>query len=293
MTATSQAEAVTFHTSADSPSLEVAPGSRLRYLDVGKGRPVLLLHGNPTWSYLWRNLVRDLVEEGRRCIVIDHLGCGYSDKPQDFSYCLENHIANCLLLVELLGLEDCDMVVHDWGGAIGMGVATWAPERFRRFLITNTAAFPFRRIPWRIAACRLPVAGTMAVRGLSAFSWGFVRMATRRRMAPEVRAAYLQPYQSWNNRIAVHRFVQDIPMSSGHRSWSTLCRIAEELPRLRSQPVHLLWGMRDWCFTPAFLAEWQRRFPEAETTRLDEAAHLVFEDLPAEATGVARDFLGL
>lgn len=252
---------------------------RLHYLDQGRGETLLLLHGNPTWSFYWRNVVLAL-RERYRLIVPDHLGCGLSDKPAAFSYRLADHVANVTRLIEALDLQRITLVAHDWGGAIGMGAAAALPERFSRFVLCNTAAFRSTRIPWRIRVCRTPLLGKLAVQGANAFARAAQWMATQypQRLAGAVRAGYLAPYDSWSNRIATHRFVLDIPLKARHPSYQTLAGIEEGLAQFREHPVLLIWGMRDWCFTPEFLQRFIEFFPAAEVRRADDAGHYVIED---------------
>lgn len=254
---------------------------KLAYLDEGpKDGPVLLmLHGNPTWSFYYRNLVKAF-SATHRCIVPDHIGCGRSDKPESFSYRLEDHIANVGRLVDTLGLEDITLIVHDWGGAIGMGLAVSRPERFSRFVVFNTAAFPSDLIPVSINLCRIPGFGALSIRGFNAFvraslSWC---IADRARLTPALKAGYLAPYDSWSNRVANLRFVQDIPMNDRHPSHSVLVRIAEGLAQFREHPMQIVWGAKDFVFHDAFFAEWRRRFPNARTQYFEDAAHYVLED---------------
>lgn len=267
-------------------------GLRYHYVDEGSGAPLLLVHGNPTWSFAWRNLIKDLSAD-YRVLAVDHIGCGFSDKPRDYPYTLERHIANLRRFVEALDLTHITLLAHDWGGAIGMGAAVQTPERFARFVLSNTAAFRSKRLPWRIGVCRLPWIGPLAVRGLNAFARAALTMAVakRERMTEAVRAGYLAPYDSWDHRVAVLRFVQDIPLSPKHPSYSTLVAVEEGLTRFCDFPLLLVWGERDWCFTTAFLGEFERRFPKAETLRLPDAGHYVFEDAHEQIIPRVRRFL--
>lgn len=266
-----------------TPHLFAQPGGLQHYLDEGPedAPPVLCVHGNPTWSFFYRRVVRAL-SPTRRVVVPDHLGCGLSEKPASWSYRLQDHIDNLERLVLSLDLERITLVVHDWGGAIGSGFAVRHPERIERLFVMNTAAFPADRIPLRIAACRIPLLGPLMVRGANAFAHAAVHMAVERPavMTPSVRKGYLAPYGSWAERVAIQRFVEDIPMSPDHPSFATLQRIDRGLRSLRGKPVRLAWGMRDWCFTPAFLEMWERRFPLAESLRLEDAGHYLLEDAP-------------
>ncbi|HVX15756.1 MAG TPA: alpha/beta fold hydrolase [Pirellulales bacterium] len=254
-------------------------GLRYHYLDEGEGEPLLLVHGNPTWSFYWRELTRAL--RGRyRVIVPDHIGCGLSDKPRHYEYRLARHIDNLRRLIDHLGLDGLTLLAHDWGGAIGLGAAVAAPARFRRFVLFNTAAYRSQKIPWRIRICRTPLLGELAVRGLNGFARAALTMAVAKheRMTPAVRQGLLAPYDSWANRIATHRFVQDIPLSPQHPSYATLESIERGLTLFSKQPVMFIWGMRDWCFTPHFLERFLEFFPDAEVHRLFDASHYVIED---------------
>lgn len=264
-------------------------GHRLSYLDEGEGPVIVMLHGNPTWSFFFRNLVLQL-RDRFRVIVPDHMGCGLSDKPQVYPYRLADHIGNSERLLAHLGVERYSLMVHDWGGAIGMGMAGRAPERVRSLVVMNTAAFRSRRIPLRIRLCRVPLLGEILVRGLNGFAGPAVFMAVARKLAPEVARGYLAPYDSWANRIAVHRFVRDIPLSPHHPSWETLLEVEYRLDRFRDTPMLLLWGGRDFCFTRHFYDEWRRRFPGAESHFFPEAGHYLLEDALAEITPLVDDF---
>lgn len=264
------------------------PAGVMNYVDAGSGRPILFVHGNPTWSFYWRAALVAM-QGTHRVVAPDHLGCGLSEKPQEWTYRLADHIDNLERLVLHLDLRDITLVVHDWGGAIGMGVATRRPDRFRDFVITNTAAFRAPKIPARIAICRTPLLGELAVRGLNGFAGAAVYMATERGLSPEGRAGLLAPYDSWQSRIATHRFVLDIPMSPDHPSWNTLVAIEDGLPALRGKPMRLVWGERDWCFSPWFRKEFERRFPEARSFPLADVGHYVMEDAPTELVGHIRE----
>ncbi len=262
------------------------------FLDEGPrdGEALLFLHGNPTWSFLWRRLIGAL-RDRRRCVAPDHVGCGLSDKPADWEYVLENHVAGVERLVERLGLERITLVMHDWGGVIGMGFARRHPELVARLVILNTAAFHDGVIPRRILLCRVPGLGAFAVRGLNTFVRLATTMAVAKPMPPEVKRGFLLPYDGWTNRVAVHRFVQDIPLAPAHRSYAELTAIDESLDEFRDRPAILLWGERDWCFTPRFREVWQRRLPDAEVHRFEDASHYVSEDAADEVLAALDGFL--
>lgn len=272
--------------------LELASGHSLHYVDEGpRDAPaLLLLHGNPTWSFLWRELILRLSGH-LRVVAPDHLGCGLSDKPQDYAYALEQHIENLEELVEHLGLGSMSLGLHDWGGAIGMGFARRHPARIERLFAANTAAFRSDAMPRRIAVCRLPVFGPAAVRGLGAFVRGLVTMGVELPLLPAVRRGYLAPYADYKSRVANLAFVHDIPMGPEHPSYAELCAIEEALPTFADHPSALLWGERDWCFTPAFRDRWLEFWPRAESVAFPRAGHLVFEDAGPPAVEFVADFL--
>jgi haloalkane dehalogenase len=210
---------------------------RLHYLDEGSGEPLLMVHGNPTWSFYWRNLVLAF-RDRYRAVAPDHVGCGLSDKPQKYPYTLQQHITNLVSLIDDLDLQGITLLAHDWGGAIGLGAALERPERFARFVLFNTGAFPPPFVPLRIRVCRTPLVGVVAVRGWNLFARAALRMATNKpeRMTAEVRAGLLAPYDSWEHRVAIHRFVKDIPFTRWHPTYRTLARIEQGLSQLADRP---------------------------------------------------------
>jgi haloalkane dehalogenase len=262
------------------------------FLDEGQGPPLLMVHGNPTWSFYWRNLVLGLRDQ-YRVIVPDHVGCGLSDKPSKYRYTLTQHIENLVELVRHLNLKQVTLLAHDWGGAIGMGTALRLRERFSRFVLFNTAAFPPPFIPLRIQACRLPVLGSLGVRGLNLFARAALRMATEKpeRMTTAVQNGLLAPYNDWCNRIAIDRFVKDIPTSPQQETWQELARIEAGLKSLATSPRLLIWGMRDWCFRPECLTRLLEHWPTAEVERYEDCGHYVIEDAHERIIPRLRQFL--
>ncbi len=271
-------------------TFRTADGHQLSYLDEGNGPIVVMAHGNPSWSYLYRNVVTALKPK-YRCLVPDHLGCGFSDKPQDYPYRLQNHIDNFTALLDSQGIERCVVVVHDWGGAIGMGWAGQHPERVAGLVVLNTAAFHSSRIPRRIAICRWPLLGALLVRGLNGFALPATFMAVNEKMRPEIKAGFLAPYDSWANRVAVHRFVQDIPLQPDHPSWESLSRVESSLEQLRDKPMLICWGGGDFCFNDYFYAEWRQRFPAAQAHYFPEAGHYVLEEALPQVLKQLQPFL--
>jgi haloalkane dehalogenase len=268
-------------------------GWRYHYLDEGQGETLLLVHGNPTWSFYWRDLVKAL-RSRYRLIVPDHIGCGLSDKPRRYRYELAQHVANLRQLIDTLDLQDITLLAHDWGGAIGLGAAVAEPDRFARLVLFNTAAFRSTQIPWRIRLCRTPLLGRFAVQGLNGFARAATWMAVsdHQRMTPQVKQGYLAPYDRWSHRIAIDRFVRDIPLKPGQPSYGTLEDIESRLHLLRRRPTMFIWGMQDWCFTPHFLDRFRTEFfPQAEVHEVADAGHYVVQDAHERIVPWLEDFL--
>lgn len=267
--------------------LEMGKNARMHYIDEGPKNAatstILCVHGNPTWSFYYRSIASRF-RAPNRVVAMDHIGCGLSDKPQQYSYCLETHTSNLIRLIDALDLRDVTLVVHDWGGAIGLGAAVERKDRIRNILVLNTAAFPPPYIPWRIAACRIPLIGSWAVRYGNAFARAAIYMAIDRlpKLSQNARDGLLAPYDSVSHRIAIDRFVQDIPMSKTHPTWRVLSELESKLPRLSELPIRFVWGMKDWCFRPECMERMNLAWPSATRRELNDVGHYVMEEAANE-----------
>ncbi len=271
-------------------------GLRYHYVDEGAGDPIVCVHGNPSWSLYYRNVIRAFAPT-HRVLAVDHIGCGLSDKPGDdrYSYRLGRRADDLERFLDALGLsQNVTLVVHDWGGMIGSAVALRNPRRIARMVVLNTAAFLLprgKRLPIRLWLIRnLAGLGAVLVRGCNAFALGATYMAVKQPMPRDVRRAYLAPYDSWKNRIATLRFVQDIPLSRRHPSYATARWVDEHLNQLGGIPKLICWGAGDFVFDDHFLEEWRRRCPEAEIVRFPHAGHYVLEDAGEEVIERMRAF---
>ena len=287
-----------------APHLYPFEGKRLdvggvgyHYLDQGSGDPVLMIHGNPTWSFYYRNLINTLSDR-YRTIAPDHIGCGFSDKPADsqYDYTLSRRVADLDTLISHLNLKNnITLVLHDWGGMIGMAWASQNPERIKRIVLLNTAAFHLptsKPFPWALWVCRNTWIGTGLVRGANAFASIAARVGVKRKPMPkDVKAGYLSPYDSWDNRIATLRFVQDIPLKPGDRGFDLISAVAESLPRFADLPILICWGMQDFVFDQYFLAEWERIWPKAQVHRFEDCGHYILEDASEEVLSLINTFL--
>jgi len=279
-------------------SFDRGGGIQLRYLDEGQGHPVLMLHGNPTWSFYYRNLVLDLRRD-HRAIAPDHVGCGYSDRPAPgtYGYRLADRVADVEKLVDHLDLrEPLTLVVHDWGGMIGMAYATRHPDRIKRLVVLNTAAFPLptsKPFPWPIALAKDTRWGSWLVENHNAFARVAARVCcTKRPMPPSIREAYVAPYEGPGRSEATQRFVEDIPLRPSDPSFGLLSSTAAALPSLRGKPMLICWGGRDFVFDDHFLGEWRSIFPDSTLRYYPEAGHYVLEDEAEAIVGEVRRFLG-
>ncbi|MBA2664938.1 MAG: alpha/beta fold hydrolase [Bradymonadaceae bacterium] len=276
---------------------EIAADVRMHYIDEGQGDPVVMVHGNPSWSFYYRNLVNAL-SPTHRTIVPDHIGCGLSDKPDDahYNYTLSQRVEDLESLLESLGIrENITLIVHDWGGMIGMTYATHYPERIKRLVIMNTAAFHLpsaKSFPLPLRLARDSSVGSLLISHFNAFSRSAAKVCVSEPMPPEVAHAYTAPYNSPENRIATLRFVQDIPLQPSDRAYALVSETEQKLPTLAHLPILICWGGKDFVFDRHFLARWREIYPLAKVVEFDEAGHYVLEDRAEEIEALVKEFLG-
>jgi len=270
----------------------------MHFLDEGpRDAPmVLMVHGNPTWSFYYRNQVTAL-RDRFRCIVPDHIGCGLSDKPGDdcYPYTLARRISDLGALMEhLQPTTPVHLIVHDWGGMIGFGWAAGRPGQIASMVVANTAAFPLpkeKKLPAALWVVRNTALGAFLVQGLNAFSGLATYVALKKPVSAEVRKGYTGPYDSWANRIATLRFVQDIPLTPQDAAWEILVATEARLPDFAGKPCLLVWGEKDFVFDLHFLRKWQQIFPQAKVLSYPDCGHYVLEDAGPAATRAISDFL--
>jgi haloalkane dehalogenase len=270
---------------------------RMHYVDEGPrdGRPVVMVHGNPTWAYLYRHFIPPLAEAGYRAIVPDHLGFGRSDKPDDPElYRVPRHARRLEALLESLDLNRATVVPQDWGGPIGLYWATRHPERVDGLFILNTFAHGWHPealppgkdkvpLPLPLRLFRTRLVGEVMVKGLDAFKRGFLfgqGVVHRDRLTPIVKRAYRTPHQGWSERTSILVFPRDIPVTDGGPVIEMTTEIERGLERdFRPKPVTICWAMKDVAFTPEMLEGlWLRTFPDADVIRLEDAGHYLQED---------------
>ncbi|MCX7716833.1 MAG: alpha/beta fold hydrolase [Candidatus Sumerlaeaceae bacterium] len=259
-------------------------GQTMHYVDEGRGKVVVCVHGNPSWSFLFRGVISGL-RDRYRVVAPDHIGCGLSARPkrEEYPFTLERRVSDFRLFMDHVCPSDpVTLLVHDWGGLIGLAWAVRNPARVQSLIITNTAAFPMpagKRVPWMLSFVRRsgPVAAIL-IQGFNAFARGTLWVGCSRPVTPDVRRGYLGPYDSWRNRLATLLFVKDIPATPLDSSYPALLEVAEGLKQFRDTPALVCWGMKDPVFDPDYLAEWRNRLPQAQVVQFGDAGHYLFED---------------
>jgi haloalkane dehalogenase len=266
------------------------PAGRLHYLDEGTGDPVVFVHGNPSWSYEFRHLIRDLSKD-RRCLAVDHLGFGLSDKPADWTYLPADHARNLALLLDALDLENVTLVVGDWGGPIGLSWALDQPRRVKALVVTNTWMWSVAD-DWYFRAFSGFVGGPVGrflIRTRNFFVRDIFRavFGDKKKLTPALLAAYVGPLARPADRKGNWTFPGQIIGASDwlESLWARRASLAEK-------PVLLAWGMKDIAFRKKELDRWIQAFPGAEVLRFSDAGHLVAEEKPGELAAAIRRLLG-
>jgi haloalkane dehalogenase len=288
--------------------IDIRPGIAMSYLDEGPrdGEVIVMLHGNPSWSYYWRHLVLGLCDPASnrqyRCIVPDHVGMGLSDKPDDaadaaprYDYTLQSRVDDLATLLERLGITGpVTLAVHDWGGMVGFCWALSHLPQVKRLVVLNTAAFPLpaaKPMPWQLSLGRDSRIGGWAIRRFNLFARGAAWLGTERRLPAAVRKAYIAPYQGWEAAISTLRFMQDIPLREGDPAWPLVAETGRRLAEFADRPAFIGWGLRDFVFDRHFLDGFRRALPRAEVHAFEDAGHYVLEDKHEVLVPAIRAFL--
>ncbi|MEY4094049.1 MAG: Haloalkane dehalogenase [Acidobacteriota bacterium] len=261
----------------------------MHYVDEGSGDAVLLVHGTPTWSFEYRHLIKALSTR-HRCIAPDHLGFGLSSRPQGFAYTPEAHAEVLREFVERVGLDRFTLVVHDFGGPIGLPLALAANSPVARVVIINTWAWPLDDDPLAAGA---RVAGGPVGRFLYKYANASLRLimpsayGDKKKLAPQIHARYLDVFRDPNSRVLVlHALAKSLLGSSAYYQ-SLLDRMGE----LQERPVLIVWGMKDSAFKPHQLARWRSLLPKARVVEIAEAGHWPHEEAPAQVIDAIESVL--
>jgi haloalkane dehalogenase len=268
------------------------PAGRLHYVDEGTGPPVLFVHGTPTWSYEWRHLIRALAPRWR-CVAPDLLGFGLSDRPRGFAYTPEAHAEVLAEFVTRLGLDAFTLVVHDFGGPIGLPLCLDGPARVRRLVLVNTWMWPLDEDPELRRAARLAASGVgrLLYRRCNASLRHIMprAYADRRKLTPAIHRQYLAPFPAPDDREHVLWALARALLGSG----AYYADLWQRREGLRGRPVLIVWGLGDPAFRPHHLARWTTLFgSEARVARFPSAGHWPHEEEPEAVGQELSAFLG-
>jgi haloalkane dehalogenase len=270
----------------ESRFLDVA-GSRVHYVDEGTGPILLMVHGNPTWSFVFRHLIVAL-RDRFRCIALDLPGFGLSLPPADYGFSPEEHARVVTALVDALALPSFSPVVQDWGGPIGLSVAARNADRVERVIVGNTFCWPVNGdIHFELFSRMMggPI-GRFGIRRYNAFVNLLVPAGIKRQpVTPEIMAAYRRPLPTPERRMPSYIFPRSIIAS---RTFLAECE--SSLPALREKPALILWGDRDIAFRPKERERFESIFPHHTTVALPGSGHYIWEDAPVEIAAAIRAF---
>lgn len=272
----------------NSQYLELGMG-KLHYIDEGQGEPIVMVHGNPTWSFLYRHLIKQF-SDSHRCIAMDHIGFGLSDKPTNWTYQSEDHAKNLETLIDTLGLQDITLVVQDWGGPIGLSYAINHPSNVRRLIIMNTWLWPVHRDWYYIGFSKFtggPI-GRYLIRRFNFFVNVIMPQAysNRARLTADIHAHYQHPLARATDRKGCWVFPGQIIDSS---PW--LKQLWAQRDKLAHKPILIVWGMKDIAFRPKELRTWAEALPNAQVVELPDVGHFVQEEAVAELELAMKGFL--
>lgn len=266
-----------------------SPQGRMHYVDEGKGPPLVFVHGMPTWSFLWRHFIREFSPD-HRVIAVDHLGFGRSYKPEDGDYHPRTLSENLTALIGALGLKDITLVVHDFGGPIGLGHAVRHPESVQRLVLFNTWMWSLSDHP---GARKLDRAvsgwlGHVLYRWFNASArWAIPSvLAKGNRLELAAHRAYIEATRSGAERVGQLSLARHL---IGASDWYD--ELWQSRARLAGKPLQLIWGTQDPTFGQAERERWTEEFPEAQVTLIDEAGHFPQEEAPGRAIDAMRGFI--
>ena len=264
-------------------------GCDVHYIDEGHGPTLLFLHGNPTWSFLYRNVILEL-RDSFRCVALDYPGFGLSSAADDYDFTPDAHARAVGAFVSQLDLENVTLMGQDWGGPIGLGAATRDPDRFAGFIFGNTWAWPLNGIFHFEVFARI-MGSSLArvwIKNANAFVNVMIPLGTRVHLAPEVMRAYREPFAQKDRRRPTWRFPRELLASKPYME-----DLEARLPLVVDLPTLFVWGGSDFALRKNVeLPRFERLFPNHRTVVLPEAKHFFQEDAPAEVANAIRDWCG-
>lgn len=265
-------------------------GFKMHYVDEGRGPVVLLIHGNPTWSFYYRDLIKRL-STTCRVIAPDHIGCGLSDHPKGKHFRAKDRVAHLKSLVDQLGLSSYSIVMHDWGGAIGTTLAIQNLAAVEKLVYFNTTLTETESLPFFIRLSARPPMGKFITQTTKIFLKLATDFGVGRKLPKRVKQGYLFPYRSRKDRVAIWDFVQDIPFNIDHPTYMGMMDIGRAVPELAKKPIKIMWGLKDPCFHSEMLTQVVRLFPHAEVVEFPNGSHLVVEDETDAISRLLEEFL--
>lgn len=277
------------------PNFQDIGNFKMHYVDEGEGEPVVMLHGDPTWGYLWRKFIPS-VSETNRVIVPDHMGMGKSSVPKEpYPYLLKHHISNLEQLILNLELKDITLVLHDWGGPVGMGFAIRHPELIKRIVIMNTWAFakwPGGEMPRLLEIIRSEKGETFVLE-----KNGYVKRALLgtanypEKYTSQILDAYLAPFPVPDSRLALLCWSRDITFDEHDKSYHEMKKIEQNLTLFSKLPILIVWGMLDPVLPATVLEKWISIYPHAKVCKIEDASHFLQEDTPEKVIMELNSFL--
>ncbi|MDH4469310.1 MAG: alpha/beta fold hydrolase [Bacteriovoracaceae bacterium] len=271
-------------------------GMEMNYVDTKsnstKDAPVILcVHGNPTWSFYYRSIAKHF--SASRVIIPDHIGMGISSRPLNKNFTLDDRVNHLMMLIRHLNLRRIYLIVHDWGGPIGLlSLKRLLDEKFPLEFVgvtfLNTAVTKARHISNRIKWCRGPLQPIVKYAGI--FNWGLPIFGSAKKLSSTAKAGLSFPYLGANSRQAVADFIRDIPLDSSDKSFASMAELEAHLLSIRV-PVQLLWGEKDFCFDVKYYEILKSFFPKAKVFSWKDAGHLLLEDKPNEVCDNINSFM--
>lgn len=273
----------------ESKFSEVDPdGNRLHYIEIGNGETILFLHGFPAWSFMYRQLILELAPDFR-CIALDNLGYGFSDKPLRYKYTIQNHIKNAIKFAENMHFRKFHIVMHDFGVGIGLAMAERWPERISSMVFLNSSCFKHPKLPFTIVLMKIPIISTILTRCTNLLQSMFLHIGMSF-LPKEVKEGYLKPYDSILSRVAISDGLGNIPLFPDNPSLEAYDDIEAKAFILCNKKMKFFWADLDFFHNFASLRRWAKILPNALLKRYEQGSYFLLEDLP-EARNDIRVFL--
>ena len=269
------------------PHYMYAGKHRIHYIDGGEGPALIMLHACPMWSFFYRRFVK-VFSRHFRVIVPDEVGCGLSGKPADYGYRRETHIDKLERLVNHLKLEKVSLILHGWGGTIGAGFTVRHSQMVDKIILMNSMAFSGYKLPLRLSFCKLfPWIGRKLLIDFNLMFHGL------NRYSEEIKLGYMFPYLKPEDRIAIVRFINDIPCKPDDPSYESVIEVEHGLWLLREHKMCIIWAVKDWLYPEKYLHKWMNYCPDAKVHRVRNAGRFIAEDAPEELIAIMSGFFGV